>query len=101
MNLGVVLKQLDRLADAELHLRRAIAILEARLGPEHPDLGNGLVNLSNVLRRAHRPDEALAAVERARTIYESTLPGDHPSLARAAETEARILDERAPAGGSR
>ena len=47
-------------ASAERHLRAAIAVQRATLGPRHPDLANTLNNLGVVCERAGN-DEGVAA----------------------------------------
>jgi len=65
-NLGIVLRRLGELAAARDYHQRALAIFEARLGPDHPDVATSLGNLGNVLRR-------LGGLAAARDYYQRTL----------------------------
>ena len=57
-NLAVLLRATSRLAEAEPLYRRALAIREKSLGPEHPDVAVGLNNLAVLLRATNRLAEA-------------------------------------------
>lgn len=62
---------------AERALRRAVALQETRLGPDHPDLANTLNNLAIVCERHGKLDEAEACYRRACAIAAAALdPGD-------------------------
>jgi hypothetical protein len=49
-SLAGLLYAADRLAEAEPLFRRAIAIDEKSLGPEHPNVARDLYNLAELLR---------------------------------------------------
>lgn len=51
--------------------QRALAITEAALGPDHPDVGTCVNNLASTLGDLGRPDEALPLRQRALTIAEA------------------------------
>jgi Tetratricopeptide repeat len=53
-NLGLVLRDLGDLSGARDHHQRALAISEAVLGPEHPDVAGIRNNLSFVLQALSR-----------------------------------------------
>jgi tetratricopeptide (TPR) repeat protein len=59
---------------------RAQAILEARLGPTHPDVARSLNNLGNALRGLGDLPAALDAHQRAHTILKARLGPDHPDV---------------------
>ena len=68
-------------AEAEPLKRRALAISEMRLGPDHPDVATLLNNLSNLLQATNRLDEAEPLMRRALGISEKSLGHDHPAVA--------------------
>jgi hypothetical protein len=49
-------------------VERALAITEAVLGPDHPDVGARLNNLALILRDLGQPEQARPLAERARAI---------------------------------
>ncbi len=51
-NLGLLLWNQGRHAEAEPALRRALTIDEAAVGPDHPYVASDLYNLANALRSA-------------------------------------------------
>ena len=53
-------------AEAELLYRRALAIAEKALGPEHPDVATALENYSKLLRETNRETEAVRMEARAK-----------------------------------
>ena len=64
--------------EAEQISRRALAAIEARLGPEHPDAAVSLNNLALILGHEGRPAEAEALYLRSIDIMTRTLGVDHP-----------------------
>jgi eukaryotic-like serine/threonine-protein kinase len=64
-------------------LERAIAIIEAKLGPDHPRLIVELTSLATILEESGETDQALEHQTRALDIAERTRV-DHPDIARAA-----------------
>jgi Tetratricopeptide repeat len=54
-NLGVLLKETNRLAEAEPLMRRPLAIDEKSFGPEHPDVARDLNNRAALLTKGHEP----------------------------------------------
>ena len=73
-----MLRVLGRVTEAEPLLRRALAIQEAALGPDHPNTAYSLSNLALVLRDLGRVAEAEPLLIRALAIRERTLGPDHP-----------------------
>jgi len=57
-----------RYAEAEPLLRRALAIMEKQIGPEHPTVARGLVDYAALLRELGREAEAAEMDARARQI---------------------------------
>ncbi len=58
----------DPYPEAEPHYKRALAIFEKALGPEHPDVGRSLNNLAELLRETGRGAEANKMETRAKEI---------------------------------
>jgi tetratricopeptide (TPR) repeat protein len=67
-----VLQKLGRYDEAIDRMRGVVAQREAALGPEHPMVANGLVNLAVKLDAP----EAIPQLQRAARIYERSVPGD-------------------------
>src|SRR5262249_21770199 len=93
---------MHRTAEAEKLYRRAIAIKEKVLGPDHPSVAITLVNLGSMKLDAHQPAEAKALLERALRIQEAALGPEHPdevmtlkSRAEGRRAEAAELETRA------
>jgi tetratricopeptide (TPR) repeat protein len=70
-----------QLEDAAAMFRRALAIDEASLGPDHPNVAVGLSNLAALLRATNRLAEAEPMFRRALAIDEASLGPDHPNIA--------------------
>jgi tetratricopeptide (TPR) repeat protein len=68
---------MDRLTEAESLVRRALAILEANYGPDHPDIARELANLATLLCAMNRLAEAEPLARRALAIP----PESHPQVA--------------------
>ena len=66
--------------EAEPLLRRALAIQEKALGPDHPDVASGLNNLAVLHYAQGQYEKAAALYERALTIRERALGPDHPDV---------------------
>jgi tetratricopeptide (TPR) repeat protein len=78
---GVYLRARARLPLAQTVLEQAVAIREAALGEEHPDVALTLTYLGTVLRRRGEPARARHVLERALAIRERALGPDHPDVA--------------------
>jgi tetratricopeptide (TPR) repeat protein len=78
-------------AQAEPLYRRALAIDEARCGPEHPDVARALNNLAELLRATNRLADAEPLYRRARAINEATFGPDHPKVATCLSNLALLL----------
>ncbi len=61
--------------------RRAVAIWEVVLGPEHPDIATALNNLAETYRSDGNPAEAEPLYRRAVAIWEQALGPDHANVA--------------------
>lgn len=78
--LGILLMEQARYRDAEPYLRRSLAILQAGLGPEHPDTAAILNNLANGVMNWD-PAEAQRLRRRALSIQQHSLGPEHPEVA--------------------
>ena len=68
-------------AASEPWIRRALAIDETVLGPDHPDVADRLSNLGQLLQETHRLGEAEPSVCRALAIQEAAWGPEHPNVA--------------------
>jgi len=71
------LYQQGKYAEATELAKRALAIREAALGPDHPDVGGALSNLAMLYRGQGRSAEAEPIFRRSLAIYEKALGPDH------------------------
>ena len=69
-----------RYAEAEPLYKRALAISEKALGPDHPDVGSSLNNLAMLYESQGRYAEAEPLYKRALAISEKALGPDHPDV---------------------
>ncbi len=74
-----MLRDTNRLAEAEPLYRRALAIWERSYGPDHPDVAKGLNNLAELLRATNRLGEAEPLYRRALAIDERSHGPDQMS----------------------
>jgi len=79
-------------AAAEDHYRKAIAIREANLGPDHPSVALNLHNLGEAQRMQGAYPDAKATLERSIAIKRAHLQ-DHPSVAMTLTALGRVLLE--------
>jgi hypothetical protein len=75
-----VLRDLGDLPGAREQYERALAISEAALGPDHPNVGIRRGNLGGVLRDLGDLPGAREQYERALAISEAALGPDHPTV---------------------
>jgi len=66
--------------------------LEAKLGPEHPDVATSLNNLAELLRAQGKYAEAEPLSRRVLAIYEKALGHEHPRVAEGQNNLAALLD---------
>ena len=76
-----MLRATNRLGEAERLNRRALAIWEAALGPDHPHVATALNNLAFLLQATNRLVEAEPLYRRALAIDERSYGPDHPDVA--------------------
>jgi tetratricopeptide (TPR) repeat protein len=80
-HLDILLGSKARFAEAEPLSRRALAIGEAGLQPDAPELATRLNNLAELLRQTNRLGEAEPLYRRALAIDEKRYGPDHPRVA--------------------
>ena len=85
---------LQAYTETEKLFRKALAIQERTLGPEHPATANTLNNLATYLDRRGRPEEAEPLQRRALGILEKRLGPLHPDTAAMLTTLALMLDRQ-------
>jgi len=73
----------DRAAEAERFFKRALAIKEKALGPDHPELVDIAVNLADLYQRKGRFAEAEPLLTRVLTIQEKAFGADNAEVAHA------------------
>jgi serine/threonine-protein kinase len=76
-NRGILREELDRLDEAEADSRASQAVLEKRLGPEHPNLGQSYLNLAVLLDRRGKSEEAEKWFRRSLDVRRRALGPDH------------------------
>jgi DNA-binding SARP family transcriptional activator/tetratricopeptide (TPR) repeat protein len=91
--LAALVRDTNRLAEAEPLHRRALEILERNLGPDHPAVAAALNDLAILLHYAQRLDEAEALYRRALSIDERQHGGAHPATALRLHNLALLLHE--------
>jgi tetratricopeptide (TPR) repeat protein len=79
--LGLLLNGKAAYGEAVPLLRRALAIVEAALGPDHPAVAKLLNNLASLLQATNRLTEAEPLLRRALAIDEAAYGPDHPTVA--------------------
>ncbi len=80
-NLASLLKDTNRLSEAEPLTRRALEIREQSLGPDHPDVAGSLNNLASLLKATNRLAEAEPLMRRCVVIlvsFRRRTGHDHP-----------------------
>ena len=80
-NLACLLRDTNRLEEAEPLMRRALAIDEAAFGDQHPTVAISLNNLATLLRGTNRHEEAESLMRRALAIDEAAYGERHPTVA--------------------
>ena len=79
-NLALLYKTQGRYAKAEPLYKRALAIHEKALGPDHPDVGKYLNNLALLYKTQGRYAKAEPLYRRALAIHEKALGPDHSDV---------------------
>jgi CHAT domain-containing protein/Tfp pilus assembly protein PilF len=89
----VLYKTQGRYAEAEPLYKRALAIHEKALGPDHPDVANSLGNLALLYQEEDRYADAEPLFKRALAIQEEALGPDHPGVAGALNNLAGLYED--------
>ncbi|MBV8234437.1 MAG: tetratricopeptide repeat protein [Acidimicrobiia bacterium] len=89
---GYYLYHRARYAEAEPLLRRALALREQALGPDHPDTATCLHNLAALYDAQGRYAEAEPLRRRALAVHERALGPDHPATATSLNGLALLYD---------
>ncbi len=88
---GEALARADRQAEALALHRRALALREAALGAQHPDVGASLTAAAGALGRLRRHAEALEAAERAVALLQAAPGASAGRLVNALTMQAALL----------
>jgi len=91
---GCYLVDRAQYAEAEPLYRRALAICEKALGPQHPDTATCLNNLAVLYRKQGRYPEADPLYRRALAISEEALGPEHPDTANSLNNLAALYDDQ-------
>jgi tetratricopeptide (TPR) repeat protein/tRNA A-37 threonylcarbamoyl transferase component Bud32 len=90
-NLAVVLQAHGKHTEAEAEFRRALALWESTVGPDHLDVANANNNLVGNLHAQGKYAEAEVAARRSLALRETALGPDHPDVALSHNNLAGIL----------
>ena len=80
-NLAQLLRDTNRLAEAEPLMRRVLVLDEQSYGLEHPNVARDLNNLAGLLQATNRLAEAEPLMRRALAIDERSYGPEHPNVA--------------------
>ena len=92
-NLAALLKDTNRLEEAEPLMRRALAINEAAFGEQHPTVATDLNNLAMLLQETNRIGEAEPLMRRALETDVVAYGERHPRVAIRLNNLARLLKD--------
>ena len=99
-NWGMSLHDAGDYAEAEPLLRRALAITEKALGPDHPNTATSLNNLAGLLESSSDYAGAEPLYRRALAIREKALGPDHPDTATSLNNLAWLLESKSDYAGA-
>jgi DNA-binding SARP family transcriptional activator/Flp pilus assembly protein TadD len=91
--LAALLRDTNRLAEAEPLLRRSVELRESVFGAHHPEVAVALNELAIFLHYSNRLAEAEALYRRALAIDETAFEEDHPRVALRSHNLALVLHE--------
>jgi tetratricopeptide (TPR) repeat protein len=98
---GLYLKTRAEYGQAKKMYERALAIGEATLSPDHPNVATWLNNLGNVLQDQGDLAGAKALYERALAIDETALGSDHPNVASRLNNLGNVLQDQGDLAGAK
>ncbi len=87
-NMGALCRAQGRKAEAETHLRVALELLERSLGPTHPTVAKGLLNLAEVYGVRGEP-----YYQRALAVAQKSLGPSHPLVGKILANYAGALEK--------
>ena len=90
-NLAQLLKDTNRIGEAEPLMRRALEINEASFGEHHPTVATSLNNLATLLQDTNRMGEAEPLMRRALEISKASFGEHHPTVAIGLNNLATLL----------
>ena len=90
-NLAEIYRAQGKHAEAELYIKRSLAIAEKIYGPENPNVASHLNNLAGNYRDRVMYAEAEPLSKRALDIWEKAFWGDHPLVIFALKSYADLL----------
>lgn len=93
INLAHVLTDMNQMVEAELLIRRALAIDEQRHGPDHHEVAVDLNTLALLLKDTNRRAEAEPLLRRALELDEKSLDPNNPAVARSLNNLAQLLHD--------
>lgn len=88
---GIFLRSQGSPAQAQPFAVRALAVIEAAHGSDHPETASMMAHLANNYRALGRADEAVSLEERALAIVETAHGPDHPVVAALLDNLGRSL----------
>jgi tetratricopeptide (TPR) repeat protein len=91
---GGALYDAGKYGDAEPLYQRALQIREQVLGPQHPDVAQGLNNLAELYHTQGKYEEAEPLYQRALKIREQALGPQHPDVAQSLNNLAALYHEQ-------
>jgi tetratricopeptide (TPR) repeat protein len=90
--MSLLLRETNRLTEAEPLSRRALQMHERSRGPDHASVASCLNNLAELLRSTNRLSEAEPLYRRALAIQERSYGPDHPTVATSLNNLASLLE---------
>ncbi len=93
-SIGWTLRSLARYEEAELNLRRSVALCRAALPAGHPTVAISLQNLAIVLSALNKVGEAETLYREAMSIYRVAYPSGHANFANTLNSLASLLHDQ-------
>jgi tetratricopeptide (TPR) repeat protein len=100
-NLGTLLRDMGKRAEARVLLEEALGISRKALPPLHPDLATSLNNLGASLQEMGKHGEARPLLEESLAICRKALPPLHPNLAASLTNLGTLLRDMGKHGEAR
>ena len=100
-NLAELYHAQGQYAQAEPLYKRALAIREKALGPDHPDVATSLNNLAALYRAQGQYAQAEPLFKRSLAIREKALGPDHPDVATSLNNLAKLYSRPRPVRAGR